>query len=231
MRQKSNIVNDLKSLLSLVPYLIIFLIFISLAFVVPYYFGFYGEDDAGNKAQIVQYQTFYYCLSLVFTMVLIAVAYIQLKGVRKRMESDFLLEIDRRWGNAESLKARTIIHKMIVKSEETHGMTNSQNFVLIMHDVQGGIIDLRKGKDDKSQEEFMIVLNFLEFMETIGYLAYSDCVSEEALDKLCGHSISFNYMVFKLYIESKSKRHEQNDFYKHFKALHENLEKKKNAIK
>jgi hypothetical protein len=84
---------------------------------------------------------------------------------------------------------------------------------------------LRFSSENKDPKKFIILLNYLDFMETIGYLSKSEYVSINDLNELCGFTIKFNYEIFRLYIEDKRRRHNKKEFYSSFTELYQQMQK------
>ena len=209
---------------SLIGWALVIGIVLTALFLIPHCLGFFGQEStAKGGAIIVEYQVFYYYLSLAFTLLLISIAYIQLKGVKKNIRAKFLLEIDWRWGNRENLEARKIIHKMLRDAEIRHGKLSDETREKITSDIGEQILALRESHKEFDCEQFIYLLNFIDFMETIGYLHKSEYVDLKDLEELCGHSLKFNYEIFKKYIDNRNERH--GNFYEYFTELYEMISK------
>lgn len=204
------------------------IVLVSLLFLIPWFSDFFAKDCGANK--LGDYERFYYYLSLIFTGLIIAVALFQLnalnktiKSARSNLKAEFLLDIDNRWGNAESLKARSIIHGFYVNSEKEFGKTTNENRTLIIDAVAHKILNLRFSSEGNDPEDFICLKNYLDLMETIGYLYFKRHVTKEDLYELCGHSLKFNYEVFRLYIKDKRSRHVNDNFYSLFAKLYDDI--------
>jgi|GEM_PF-2648096 len=66
---------------------------------------------------------------------------------------------------------------------------------------------------------FIHLLNFLDFMETVGYLKDKGHVDEKELFALCGEALVFNFNIFKPYICHKREKHQNLKFYENFEKL------------
>lgn len=206
------------------PLLVILLFVSAVFFYIPYKFEFEGSEAFRNE-----YLSIYYCLSLAFTALLISIAWIQLEKFSKTIISQndttkgqFLLKIDWRWSNAESVEAREIIHELYLEGEAKFSNHMSDKARVIDY-VAGRIVQLRDSKNKKDIRKFIILLNFLDFMETVGYFYYKKYVGIDDLLELCGCSLDFNYQIFRFYIKDKRTRNQNKEFYKYFAALYDVL--------
>lgn len=196
-------------------------VFVLASFLAPYYLDFYGPESvagfSGAKELVTnyEYEDFYYFLSLTFGLALVIIAFIQLGGllrsvqqVKDNINAEFLLKIDERWGDAESLAAREIIHKFYLRHELEDGRSNNESYSDLCEKVGGDILNLRW--DIERTNDFIFILNFLDLMETIGYLFSKGYMDVENIEDLCGYSVAFNYKIFEKYIQSKRERYGQN---------------------
>ena len=171
-----------------------------------------------------EYRFLYYLCALAFSAILIIIAFYQLGGVRNNIKAEFLLGIDNRWGGKESLDARKIIHALIVDAEVQFGVMNNDNRDKITNNVGQRILELRTSSDSKDIDNFTILLTYLDLMETVGYLFKKEYVNLGDLNELCGHSLRFNYELFKKYIDDRSDRH--GEFYECFKYTYNEIKRK-----
>jgi hypothetical protein len=154
------------------------------------------------------------------TVILAFMAWSQLESLQRQNKGNFLLHIDERWGNPEIIKARVLIHELYrgIYANNPNRPTDWK------HKAIGQEI-ITLSEDASKKEDFIYILNFLDFMETIGYIAVHDHVSYKELDALCGESLIFNYRIFKHYIVHKRTKHDNKEFYKNFETLYEQLVK------
>jgi len=98
-----------------------------------------------------------------------------------------------------------------------------------------GIKILKISYNTTMTSNFIYLLNFLDFMDTIGCLAKDK--NEEfmnELDDLCGDSLIFNFKIFQPYIFYKRQKHEsrktnkkkKRKFYYNFEKLYKKLDNK-----
>jgi hypothetical protein len=97
-------------------------------------------------------------------------------------------------------------------------------------------------KHKEIRNAFIYLLNYLEFMESLGFLYKNEAPERIAeLEAFCGHTLVFNYGVFYSYIKYKNRKHSNdknqkhkhnNDhiFFKEFKHLIENAIKEEKII-
>lgn len=174
-----------------------------------------------------------YFATWVATALLALIAWKQLTKIYSKNEAEFLLKIDEQWGSDKIIKARQIIHKIYIKIEPKHKEKKRDNiFELVGQEILNMRLnneekgEKKKQEDkDKEQDDFIILLNFLDFMETIGYLYEKKLIKADELNALCGESIRFNYKIFTPYIRYKRQKHQREKFYESFEALYNELKK------
>lgn len=160
------------------------------------------------------------------TAALAFIAWMKVGHIDKQNEGSFLLHIDEIWRSSESIRARVIIHDLYLQAREKNkepleGLSPECQDKLIQCWVGKKIDEL--GSDPERKEDFIHLLNFLDFMETIGYLSVKDYVTSNELDALCGESLVFSYNIFKYYIDRKRSRHNNDGFYENFDKLYNKL--------
>lgn len=154
------------------------------------------------------------------------IAWYKLREIHNQSEAHFLLRIDERWGNNESIKARSVIHKLYHEISERHksGLEDipfTERDVFIQAKLGSEIILL--SKNITLTDDFIYLLNFLDFMESIAFLVEEKHVSARKLNILCGESIIFNYIIFQPYIQQRRVRHGNKNFYKCFENLYKEM--------
>ena len=127
----------------------------------------------------------------ILTLALICVAWIQLAGLSKISKADFLLRIDTRYCSAESVKARIIIHKFYCKTR--NGVCEEVHIKKIANEIK----KLGESSNDKDCENFISLLNFLDFLETAAYFSNKNYINRKEIGELCGNSIVYYYKIFK----------------------------------
>ncbi|MBM3469025.1 MAG: hypothetical protein FJX71_06315 [Alphaproteobacteria bacterium] len=156
------------------------------------------------------------------------IAWIKLTKVNDQNETDILLSIDKRWGNHESIKARMVIHKLYRDINERYkncieNLPKEEKDTFIQAQLGYEIAHL--SKEITLTDDFIYLLNFLDFMESIAFLVKEDRVTPERLNALCGESLMFNYKIFKPYMDEKRDRHGDKSFYVNFDYLYKKLSK------
>ncbi len=164
----------------------------------------------------------YYLLITFVTSIIALIANIQLTHINEKVTTEYLLKIDERWCNKEMVKARKIIHHMSLKKSK------SQRYIpkKILYDRVGRQI-YKISKEKEKEIEFMLVLNFLDFLETIGYLHQKNKLRKKDLDELCGDSLVKYYKYFKYYIRFIREDENNPKLYQGFESLYKDLIPKK----
>lgn len=210
------------------------------------------------------------------TAALAFIAYWKIEDINTQSEADFLLRIDKRWGNSEAIKARIIIHKLYRNIHKTHkkyliplnkqwDATEKKQAEIYIKNLYKktckefeGINFESEDKNDFTKDDFIqaiigikivkmstnvsltsdfiCLLSFLDFMETIGFFSENEThVSVKKLNALCGESLRFNYKIFKPYIDYKNNKHKKTKdyemFYKNFGKLYDLLKNDENSSK
>lgn len=207
---------------------------IVMAWVITHYPSLYNDLIGSTEPNgTLKIDAWFYFLSGAGTVALAFIAWIRIGDIYKQNEGDFLLHIDARWGSPESIKARAIIHELYLQVQNDDslliGLSLTDRDSAIQENIGKKIIELR-GLDYKA-EEFIYLLNFLDFMETIGYIENKGYITHQGLDALCGEALIFNYKIFQEYIEIKRLRHDDPGFYKNFERLFNKLNAEKQCKK
>ena len=144
-----------------------------------------------------------YDISLVvFTFILICVSWIQLSNLYNISTEDFLLRIDDRYGSESIIKARAIIHKIICK-------TRQENSEINIEKIQDEIEAIEE--NEEKAEDFMYLLNFLDFLETIAYFGNKEFISIIDIKELLGDSLLHYYGVFERLIKNREENYGHHD--------------------
>jgi hypothetical protein len=160
----------------------------------------------------------YYVLITTITAIIAFFTYKQFNHLNENMKVDYLLKIDERWGSAEIIRARMVIHGLYTRSKQI--AENQQSNQSQRQEIGNAIIRLSLSEAGHETEEFIYILNFLDFMETIGYFHSTGQLSEKDLVELFGDSIKFNFEVLKPYIDYRRKHHNNAAFSKEFEKLY-----------
>lgn len=159
------------------------------------------------------------------TFILVVSAWHQLTGLNKTDRSKFLLSISERYGSEQILKAREIIHELYMESKEKNQSFQSES----EHRTWMGqkIIDYSISKFDKPDEmkKYVTLLSFLDFLETIAYMANVDKWKQDDLSETLGNSLLFYYEIFRPKIYQRREKYEDNSFYMQIENLAHSLKR------
>jgi len=162
-----------------------------------------------------------YFITGICTAILAFIAWIKFGGLEKINKSQFLMRIDERWASQQILDARIKIHKIYLEVREKPHNKSCQCLPEICFQIGQEIILMSGNETDA--KDFINVLNFLDFMETIGFLVEKDYVNHEDLSALVGESLVFNFLIFQPYILHKRAKHNMQYFYIHFERLYDKI--------
>lgn len=188
-------------------------------------FDFFGKNLSGARGEL---HAWLYFFTGATTVIIALIAGVKLSGNNDREdkpaleEGEFLLHIDERWSSKEIIKAKMIIHGFYAKWEE-----REHEHDICLKKVGKEICEISLMSEEK--EDFAYLRNFLDFMETIGYLRKRGYVSPNSLNELCGESLKFYYLIFRSYIEQirqlekRRGNKDANKCFEHFQALIEEL--------
>lgn len=205
--------------------IVILIFFVFLLFFVPFfYFNLEYVTERNRLNPIAEYTLLYYASALFSTLVIAEIAYCQLKKINKSLHADYLIKIDERWRSSQIIKARTIIHRLYLNSINILAKQNISGNLAIREKIGNDIKEMSESQDKEKIKDFVYLLNFLDFMETVGYLYTQGHLTKESLNELFGASIAFNYEIFEIYIMYRRKKHDINDFYEEFKKLYKAIQ-------
>ncbi|HHT9753514.1 TPA: DUF4760 domain-containing protein, partial [Legionella pneumophila] len=156
--------------------------------------------------------------ALIISVLLLFVAYIQSQAALAQSKTNYLLRIDERWSSAEIIKAREVIHEFYLSAKEANSKLtqNDLNYVIGQQ-----ILAISKINIPKEISKFISLLNFLDFLETIGYMYYNGSLEIKDIQELSGNSIMYFYKIFEPYILYR--REKDCMFYKMFEKLYLDL--------
>ena len=107
------------------------------------------------------------------------------------------LRIDERWSSTEIIKAREVLHEFYLSAKEV-------NLQLTQHDLNfvigQQILLISKINKPSEISKFISLLNFLDFLETIGYIYYTGSLEAKDIQELSGNSIMYFYKIFEAYV-------------------------------
>lgn len=153
---------------------------------------------------------------IVLTILLIAVAWLQLGELNKTSKADFLLRIDDRYSSPEIIKARVLIQELYRKTT-TAGQPYIEDEVTKKIAEEIKIIGKESSKE--SCEKFIYLLNLLDFLETIAYFSNKGFISVKEINELLGNTIFFNYKIFKSWISYRREKYQNNSYYCELETL------------
>lgn len=172
--------NNHNKVLSCYAYILLSILVISLLalYIIPEKIHFFSNGKQ------VELRDINYFFGIAISLLISIVALINLSSISKSTQADFLLRIDERWGSEEIIKARQTIHKLYLDTKEIHKDDEPPISNRKLHSEIGThILKLHNSKDDI--ESFSYLLNFLDFMETIGYFYKNKYIDLTAIKDLC----------------------------------------------
>lgn len=138
--------------------LILFLIFVS-SFFIAHNFYILNKDGSDKINWFI----------FLATASLAALAYFEFNRANKLLSNEFLLFISDRWGSSEILKARQIIHSLFVKNYRNSKSKSFEDYQRSLSATSKNILELSKKEGKKDGDNFIYLLNLIDFMETLGY--------------------------------------------------------------
>lgn len=207
---------------------------------------FQGNSEIKDDGKFLDLANFMYFVTGFFTAALAVIAYFNFQQFNLTSKSSYLLEIDKRWGSLEIIKARQIIHVLYrnvcdeVGYEDIRITPKLEVEKVVYPKVAKLIVELSVSEKVVERRAFIYLLNYLELMESLGYLYKDNKDKIDELQAFCGETLVFNYGVFYSYImykENKHRKEEQgvqnNDirFYKEFRNLIKEMRKERKEEK
>lgn len=174
-----------------------------------------------NLNIIDEYTLWYYICLVAITAALAFIAWIQFRRLIGKLQADYLLEVDKRWHSTRIIKARVVIHTLFLQSKK-HIRKHKSSPAILRGWLGEKIIKLSESQNKSKLKNFVYLLNFLDFMESVGYFYSRKYLTKKQVEELFGISLKFNYEIFKPYIEHRRK-YENSDFYKEFENLYHDL--------
>ena len=147
---------------------------------------------------------------IILTFSLICVAWIQLRGINKTSKGDFLLRIDDRYGSLEIIKARIIINRLYYKTR-AKDISSESHIKKIAEEIKK--LGENEDCEEKKNEDFIYLLNFLDFLETVAYFSNKDYISQKDINELLGNSLNYYYKVFKQWICYRRCKYDDKTYY------------------
>ncbi|HAT1660474.1 TPA: hypothetical protein I8Y75_002615 [Legionella pneumophila] len=141
-------------------YPLLLLIAITLIFYFSLIYLNIGKNETNLETTII-----YYILGVFFSLLLIIIAYTKLGEANKQSRINYLIRIDERWASTEIVEAREVIHLLYLDAREMEPKYKSREEMRLI--IGKGIMDMHSNRE--KIPEFIRLLNFLDFLETIGY--------------------------------------------------------------
>lgn len=192
-------------------FLIPIIVFAFLWFLPGLDFFKFSDNQTGQEHAFI-----YYGSIITLTLILAFIAYSKSNSALKQSKINYLLEIDERFCGSEIIHAREIIHEFYLTATELYPDFDNDQIKPIIGKM---INDIHNNIGRK--RDFIYLLNFLDFLETIGYLYVKKGVTIPELNELLGNSIVYFYEIYEPYI--KHRRKKDPKFYDQFEKLYESV--------
>lgn len=169
-----------------------------------------------DNSQELEDNLAYYVLGLAASLFLIIIGFIKFDEANFHSKLNYLLSIDERWASLEIIQAREVIHRFYLDARKISDSPHEWKII-----IGAGIKYLHR--NDNKVEDFIKLLNFLDFLETIGYLHYINAVTVYEVRELLGNSIVYYFEIFKPFILLRREETKDNKFYEHFERLYSKI--------
>jgi len=163
----------------------------------------------------------YSVMALTISLILLYLAHHRTEQALKQSKQNYLLKIDERWSSEPIIRARRIIHGLYLQAKKQ--VADKDNNELVKNEVSRMIMDLHS--NSKKINDFIDLLNFIDFLETVGHLFSNGSISEDDANELLGDSIVYFHDIFKVYIKYRRDKKNKN-FYKKFEFMRDKINKK-----
>lgn len=157
---------------------------------------------------------------MAITFIIVFIANTKSKEALKQSRTNYLLKIDERFCSPEIIKAREIIHEYYLAIRQEN---NEIEIDTLKQELGKKIVVI--SRDINCKEEYIYLLNFLDFLETIGYLYVQKAVTVPELNELLGNSIGYFYEIFQPYIKHRRNSKANQKFYSQFEQLYKCVNK------
>lgn len=201
-------------LLSILFLLLIIFVVLNFLFFISTSLHFLDFSENINSLSKKDISIFYSLALIILTIAIALIAYLELNKIADHQKSEFLLKIDERWTSKEVIEARVIIHHIQLKFIKNGNISKEDLQQKIGEEICNKI-----RRDDDYTEKYIILLNFLDFLETIGFLCNSDRLDEEDIRELCGNSIVYFYEIFCPLIKIRRDEKGDQSFYSQLEKL------------
>jgi len=180
----------------------------------------YGWLTADPKDHLTEVSIVYFILAIFISTLILIAAYSKANQAIQNSRTNYLLRIDERWSSKEIIQAREVIHEIYLKVKQTYSEDTDEK--IIRKCISDNICALSKNQSQING--FIRLLNFLDFLETIGYLYSIKAVSINEVNELLGNSIIYFFDIYKGYIRYRRAKCRDNKFYEHFEILKKGIE-------
>jgi hypothetical protein len=179
-------------------------------------FIFFHENIIGNINNLHHIESLHDASLIVLTFIIACIAAYQLSGIIETGQASFLLEIDKRYSDPSIIRARNIIHVTYRKSVETHPKYSEDEHSRYI----GEEINNLGSKNDKDGcEEYVYLLNFLDFLETLSLFVNRGHISINDVNDLMNQSMIYYFIIFEKRIRERRKKYNDDSFYREFEIL------------
>lgn len=188
------------------------------------------HQDISSKPEMHHIQALNDASLIILTFIIACIAWFQLSGIFKINQADFLLRIDERLGNSNIIEARKIIHRLYKESRTINPhFTEPQH----CHYMANKIYELGENKDpedSQSTDDYVSLLNFMDFLETVSLFANKNYISINEVDDLMNQSLEFFYSIFSKRIQERRRKYNDDSFYEQFELVHKKIQCSKNRV-
>lgn len=141
------------------------------------------------------------------------IAWWQLIKLNSTAFADLLTKIETRYGSGEILEAREIIQEIYLQSKDPQD-TCKLKHISRMQDIIKQI-----GNDAKQSRKFILLLNFLDFLESIAYYVKVGYVSYDDVLEMFGGNLPYWFDVYERWIHYRREKFKELKMYYEFETL------------
>lgn len=217
-----------KTLKIIIPFLVILISTVGFLWITDHFSLGFNYQLKNNSNDIHNITTINDAAIIILTFIIACIAWYQLKGLINTGRAEFLLEIDKRYGGDPAiLEARKIIHSIYIKVKKKHPQASEEEYSQYMAEE---ICKLGDSKSKKGGIEYVYLLNFMDFLETISLFTNRNHVDIDDIKDLMNQSLEFFYTIFHLRIKERRRKYKDESFYSEFETLTRKLKCKKARI-
>lgn len=164
---------------------------------------------------------------IILTLTIAAIAWFQLKGLRKTARGDFLIRIDNSFRDEKTQKAFDIIYKLdreskercvAHKSREPHCSTCEN---VVSQNMKDRLTKIWYSKKEEDIQNRFYISSYLDFLETLAYFVNAGYISLDDVDNIHGGIIKYHCSLLCDWISNVRKN--QHDAYSQLIELCERL--------